>query len=177
MLEKKNLPADRDDASPPHGSNDPAKRGPPHRPDDPAPAAVAVPAVTVKVEPTIAPVDNLPKGDTSQPAAAVEPTHHVGQPVDPAGKPIEPVVNPHWRVSHGEKTAVIQAANANEAWALWCDGEQRWPGPKSGKVELVTTEDLKVAKEDARTKVADDVAARAATAAGKPVDKPSNPKK
>lgn len=44
---------------------------------------------------------------------------------------------PRWRVSWGEKSDVIRAANKPEAWALFCDAMKTWPSPKTGKIEAL----------------------------------------
>lgn len=44
---------------------------------------------------------------------------------------------PRFRVSHGEDEATVEAVDAAEAWAAFCDARQKWPSPKKGKVERV----------------------------------------
>lgn len=52
----------------------------------------------------------------------------------PAPEPL-----PRFKVTLGDKSDVIDAANELEAWALFCDKHKHWPNPsKSGRtVELV----------------------------------------
>lgn len=48
----------------------------------------------------------------------------------------EPVLG-KYRVSWGEHTGVIRAANSKEAWAHFCDKIKLYPSPKTGKVEAL----------------------------------------
>lgn len=44
-----------------------------------------------------------------------------------------------FRVSLGEQSAEIEARDENEAWAVFCDQQKSWPGPKVAgrKVERI----------------------------------------
>lgn len=41
------------------------------------------------------------------------------------------VVLPKFKVTLDEKSDVIDAANADEAWAMFCDKHKHWPNPKT----------------------------------------------
>ena len=78
------------------------------------------PAVVAPAAPTLAPKPYLPV------EAAV-----AAQEGPPARKASEAkALSPRFRVRLGDASEVIEARDANEAWAKFCDGRKSWPSPK-----------------------------------------------
>ncbi len=68
--------------------------------------------------------------DDSDPVAVLE------QPIAVAVEaPVVVAELPKFRVSIGDKSDIISAPNAADAWAMYCDKNKSWPNPnKCGRV-------------------------------------------
>ncbi len=73
----------------------------------------------------------------NNPYSKPEASEPVVQEVAEQPKPVAVVAKelPKFRVSIGDKTDVISAPNAADAWAMYCDKNKSWPNPnKCGRV-------------------------------------------